>query len=41
MKKDKEKYYGIRFNDDIPKLNEINEYSKEVELKFIGKAFSL
>lgn len=39
MKKEEEKYYGIRFNDDIPKLNEINEYSKEVELKFMGKAF--
>lgn len=39
MKKDDEKYYGIRFNNDIPKLNEINEYNKEIELKFIGKAF--
>lgn len=39
MKKEDEKYYGIRFNDDIPKLNEINEYGKEVELKFIGKSF--
>ena len=38
MKKE-EKYYGIRFNNDIPKLNEINEYSKEVELKFMGKTF--
>lgn len=39
MKKEEEKYYGIRFNDDIPKLNEMNEYSKEIELRFIGKAF--
>lgn len=39
MKKEEEKYYGIRFNDDIPKLNEINEYNKEIELRFIGKAF--
>ncbi len=39
MKKEEEKYYGIRFNNDIPKIDEINEYTKEVELKFMGKAF--
>lgn len=39
MKKEEEKYYGIRFNNDIPKLNEKNEYNKEIELRFIGKAF--
>lgn len=39
MKKEKEKYYGIRFNNDIPKINNENKYSKEVEVKFIGKAY--
>ncbi len=38
MKKD-EKYFGIKLNNDIPKLDKVNEYSKEVELKFIGKAY--
>lgn len=39
MKKNKEKYYGIRFNNDIPKMDKVNEYKKEVEIKFIGKAY--
>lgn len=34
-----EQYYGIRFNDDIPKIDKINEYKKEVEIKFIGTAY--
>lgn len=38
MKKE-EKYFGIKLNNDIPKLDKINEYSKEVELKFIGTAY--
>lgn len=38
MKKD-ENYFGIKLNDDVPKLDKINEYSKEVELKFLGKAY--
>lgn len=39
MKNDKEKYYGIRFNNDIPKMDKVNEYKKEVEIKFIGKSY--
>ncbi len=36
----KDKYYGIYFNDDIPKLDDkINKYSKEVEIKFEGTAY--
>lgn len=38
IKKDKD-YYGIKFNNDVPKLDKINEYNKEVEVKFIGQAF--
>ena len=38
MKKE-EKYYGIYFNKDIPKIEKVNQYSKEVEIKFEGKAF--
>lgn len=38
MKKE-DKYYGIRFNDDIPKVDEINKFNKEVELRFMGKAY--
>lgn len=38
MKK-KEKYYGIYLNDDIPKIDKINKYSKEIEIKFEGKAY--
>lgn len=37
-KKDKD-YYGIKFNNDVPKIDKINEYSKEVEIKFIGEAY--
>ena len=32
-------YYGIKFNDDIPLIDKINEFNKSVEIKFIGKAF--
>lgn len=38
MKK-KEKYYGIYLNNDIPKIDKINKYSKEIEIKFEGKAY--
>ena len=34
-----ENYYGIKFNDDIPLIDKINEFNKSVEIKFIGKAF--
>ena len=41
MENDKEKdYYGIYFNDDdIPKLDKVNKYRKEVQIKFEGRAF--
>lgn len=39
MRKKKDKYYGIYFNDKIPKIDKINKYSKEVELKFEGEAY--
>lgn len=39
MKKKEDNYYGIRFNNDIPKIDKINNFSKEVEIKFIGKAY--
>ncbi len=40
MKNDKEKeYYGIYFNDDIPKLDKVNKYRKEVQIKFEGRVF--
>lgn len=39
MKKDKEKYFGIRLNNDIPKIGKENKFKKEVEVKFIGKAY--
>lgn len=32
-------YYGIRFNKDIPQIDKVNEFSKSVELKFIGQAY--
>lgn len=35
----KQKYYGIKFNGDIPKIDEINKYSDEVEIEFQGKAY--
>ena len=38
MKK-KQEYYGIYFNDDIPKIDKVNKYSKEVDLKFEGEAY--
>ncbi len=38
-KKDKEKFYGIRTNDDIPKLDKVNKYRNKVQLRFFGKAF--
>ena len=37
MKKEK-KYYGIKFNDEIPKVDKVNKFRKEVEIKFEGKA---
>lgn len=40
MKKQKDDYYGIYFNDDdIPKLDKVNKYRKEVEIKFEGRTF--
>ena len=39
MKKKEDNYYGIRFNNDIPKIDKINNFNKEVEIKFIGKAY--
>lgn len=38
MEKEQE-YYGIYFNDKIPKLDKVNKFRKEVEIKFVGKAF--
>lgn len=35
----KEEYYGIYFNDDIPKTDKVNKYSKEVKVEFEGKAY--
>lgn len=39
--KNKKEYYGILFNDDIPRLDRKNEYSKKVEVFFEGKAYLL
>lgn len=39
MKRKEDNYYGIRFNNDIPKIDKTNNFSKEVEIKFIGKAY--
>ena len=39
MKNKEDNYYGIRFNDDIPILDDINKYRKEIEIKFLGKAY--
>lgn len=39
MGKKKEEYYGIYFNDEIPKKDKLNKYSKEVEVKFEGEAY--
>lgn len=38
MKK-KQEYYGILLNDDIPKIDKVNKYNKEVELRFEGEAY--
>ncbi len=40
-KNEKEKFYGIRLNEDIPKLDKINKYRNKVQLRFMGKAFLL
>lgn len=34
-----EKYYGIYFNDEIPKLDKVNKFSKQVKIKFEGIAY--
>ena len=34
-----QEYYGIKFNGEIPKIDEINKYSKEVEIEFEGNAY--
>ena len=39
MRNKKDNYFGIRFNDDIPILDDINKYKKEIEIKFLGKAY--
>jgi len=40
MKKEKKEYYGIYFNDDIPKTDgKVNRYNKEIEIKFEGIAY--
>lgn len=39
MRNKEDNYYGIRFNDDIPILDDINKYRKEIEIKFLGKAY--
>ncbi len=36
---EKEKFYGIKINDDIPKLDKVNKYRNKVQLRFFGKAF--
>jgi len=36
---EKERFFGIRTNDDIPKLDKINKYRNKVQLRFMGKAF--
>ena len=40
MEKEK-KYFGIYFNEDIPQLDKINKYHKEVAIKFEGKAYQI
>lgn len=40
MKK-KEKYYGIKFNDEIPRLDKINQYNKQVKIQFEGQAYTI
>ena len=37
-KNEKEKFYGIKINDDIPKLDKVNKYRNKVQLRFFGKA---
>lgn len=38
MKKE-EKYYGIYFNEQIPKIKQENQFDQEVTIKFEGKAY--
>lgn len=38
MRKKKE-YFGIKFNDDIPRIDKVNKYSKEIEIEFEGEAY--
>ena len=38
MKKENE-YYGIKFNDKIPKIDKVNKFTKEVKIEFEGKAY--
>lgn len=35
----KQEYFGITFNDDIPRLDKVNKYSKEVKIEFEGEAY--
>ena len=39
MNKDEREYYGIKFNGKIPKKHKVNEFSKEVEITFLGQAY--
>ncbi len=36
---EKEEYYGIKFNDKIPKIDKVNRFRKEVEVEFEGIAY--
>lgn len=38
MKKENE-YYGIKFNDKIPKTDKVNKFTKEVKIEFEGRAY--
>ncbi len=35
----KREYFGITFNDDIPRVDKVNKYSKEVKIEFEGEAY--
>lgn len=36
---EEEKYYGIYFNEKIPKIDKVNTFSKQVKIKFEGIAY--
>lgn len=37
--KSQDKYYGIKFNKNIPEIGKVNKYGKEVEIIFEGTAY--